>query len=213
MVDLVAQAPRPGRPGRAEPGRHLGLPARLGHEARDDLRRAARAADHAELGLHRSLPDLPRRLALRRRRLPPHRAADRHPDPRPVVQHRHDRDRPPARSAAPLVLPPRPRLRPAERSRLAGRERGPRPEPERPEHLVRLLDGHRPDRHRRGGDAAADPGRLQRRRQRRRVRRAAPGARRRSAPMAPSTLLAAAESHAACCPRAPSASCCRCSSR
>ena len=36
----------------------------------------------------------------------------------------------------------------AERSRVAGRERRARAEPERPEHLVRFLDGHRPDRNR-----------------------------------------------------------------
>ena len=52
------RAARQGGPRRAEPRGHLGLPAGLGHEARDDVGRPRGPADHAELGLHGALPDL-----------------------------------------------------------------------------------------------------------------------------------------------------------
>ena len=91
----------------------------------------------------------------------------RHTDPRPVLEHRHDRDRASAWPGSPFVLPARPRLWPADGPRVAGRDRWSRPEPERPGHVVALLDGNGPHRYRRGGHAASDPGRVQHGRERR----------------------------------------------
>ena len=97
---------------------------------------------------------------------PRDRADDREADPLGVVEHRHDHDRPTPGQGGAVRLDRPVRVRQADRSRLPGRESGPRASARR---LVGLDDRHRPDRPGNRRHAAADGLRLRHDRQRRRA--------------------------------------------
>ena len=153
--------------GPEQPGRDPALRAGFGLQAGDVLGRAAGRPHQPELRVHRARPDQPGRVDLPRRRAPPDRAAHRHADPGPVLQHRDRTDRPGRRRAAPAQPGEGARLRPVDRPRLPGRvARAARHR--RPVGADRLrVAAHRPGRRR---QRAAGPRRLQRRGQRRHLR-------------------------------------------
>ena len=104
--------------GLEQPGRDAALRAGICLQAGDLLGGFAGRPHQPELRLHGARPDQPGRLVLPRCRAAPDRAAQRHADPGPVVQHRDRTDRSGRGGAAPVESGEGVGLRSVDRAQL-----------------------------------------------------------------------------------------------